>query len=360
MLIRFLGLCALGLFLGSAALAQGYKVERVLEGLDEPWGIGLLPDGGILVTEREGRLILWREGSRSQVRGVPAVAARGQGGLLDITVARDFERSREVFLTYSKSQSGGGAGTALAVGRLSSDGQKLDRVRVLFEARRGARGGRHFGSRVVEAEDGTLWMTVGDRGDRESAQDRTNHNGSIVRLTREGKVPQDNPFAGHPDIQPEIWSYGHRNPQGADFDASGTLWVSEHGARGGDEVNRIRRGENFGWPVISYGRHYSGAKIGEGTAKPGMKQPEYYWDPSIAPSGLLAYDGGMFPQWRGDLFVGSLKFDYISRLSGDPLREVERISTPETGRVRDLAQGPDGEIFFLSVTDGALYRLVPR
>lgn len=360
MFTKLLATLVFGIVLATSALAQGYRIEPVIEGLDEPWGIGLLPDGDILITERDGQLILWQKGAQSKVRGLPRVAARGQGGLLDITVARDFAQTREVFLTYSKPQAGGGAGTALAIARLSNNGQRLERVRDLFETRTGARGGRHFGSRVVEAADGTLWITVGDRGDRDSAQDRTNHNGTIVRVMRDGKVPEDNPFVGQTDVQPEIWSYGHRNPQGADFDANGTLWVSEHGARGGDEINLVRKGANYGWPVISYGRHYSGAKIGEGTAKSGMEQPEFYWDPSIAPSGLLAYDGEMLPQWRGDLFVGSLKFDYISRLSGTPLREVERISTPETGRVRDLAQGPNGEVFFLSVTNGALYRIIAQ
>jgi glucose/arabinose dehydrogenase len=210
---------------------------------------------------------------------------------------------------------------------------------------------------VVEAPDGSLFLTIGDRGDRDAAQDLGRHNGSVIRVLPDGRVPADNPFVGTAGALPEIWSYGHRNPQGAGLDLNGALWVAEHGAQGGDEVNAVKKGANFGWPVISYGRHYSGARIGEGTARAGMEQPEFYWDPSMAPSGLLVYDGDAFPQWRGDMFVGSLKFDYISRLSGDPLREVEQIRTPETSRVRDIVAGPDGTIWFVSAGDGAVYQM---
>ncbi|MDP4992377.1 MAG: PQQ-dependent sugar dehydrogenase, partial [Marivita lacus] len=191
----------------------------------------------------------------------------------------------------------------------------------------------------------------------DTAQDRSLHNGSVLRITKTGAVPSDNPFVNVSGVQPEIWSYGHRNPQGAALDASGQLWVNEHGARGGDEVNRIQKGANFGWPVISYGRHYSGRSIGEGTAMPGMEQPETYWDPSIAPSGMSFYNGGPVGGWNGDMFAGSLKFDYISRLNGAPLREVEQIKGDSTQRVRDLRQGPDGALWFLSVGNGALYRM---
>ena len=185
------------------------------------------------------------------------------------------------------------------------------------------------------------------------------HNGSVVRINRDGSVPADNPFVGTAGARPEIWSYGHRNPQGATLGPDGRLWLNEHGARGGDEVNVIRKGANYGWPVIAYGRHYSGLKIGEGTAKPGMEQPETFWDPSIAPSGMMIYSGKLWPEWAGDIFVGSLKFDYISRLEGNPLREVERISGPETTRVRDVREAPDGSIWFLSVGERAVYRLTP-
>lgn len=334
------------------------SITPVVDGLDAPWGVAILPDGGVLVTERDGVLLHVRGGRRQDVDGVPEVATRGQGGLLDITLARDFAQTRALFLTYSKPQPGG-AGTALATARLSPDGRRLEDLRILFEMAPGSSGGRHFGSRVVEAEDGTLFVTIGDRGDRPSAQDRMSHNGAIVRVGRDGSVPRDNPFLGQEGVLPEIWSYGHRNPQGAGLDAAGQLWTSEHGARGGDELNRVKKGANFGWPVISYGRHYTGGKIGEGTQRAGMEQPHHYWDPSIAPSGLLVYQGDMFPEWRGDIFVGSLKFDYISRLEvgGEGAREVQQIQTDQTGRVRDLIEAPDGSIWFISVSDGAVYRM---
>lgn len=333
-------------------------VATMVEGLDSPWAIGVLPDGGFLVTERDGRLLYVKNGQATNVKGVPKVAARGQGGLLDVTVARDFSQSREIFLTFSKPQQGG-AGTALATARLSESGRRLTNLKVIFEAVPGGTTGRHFGSRVVEARDGTLFLTIGDRGDRPSAQDLATHMGSVIRVNRDGSVPTDNPFVGESSVRPEIWSYGHRNPQGAGLDAQGRLWVSEHGAKGGDEVNLVRPGANYGWPVISYGVHYSGQRIGEGTFKDGMEQPEHFWDPSIAPSGLLVYSGKLWPEWKGDIFVGSLKFDYIARLSGSPLREVEQIEGPETQRVRDIVEGPDGSIWFISVGNDAVYRMTP-
>lgn len=338
---------------------KGASVAAVITGLNEPWAVAPLPDGTALVTERDGHLLHVSGNQKTRVSGVPRVFARGQGGLLDVTLPRDFARSREVFLTFSKPQRGGGAGTALAVGNLSADNSRLTDLRILFEAARGSSGGRHFGSRVVEAADGTLFVTIGDRGNRPSAQDRGNHNGAVVRLTRKGSAPSDNPFVQQDGILPEIWSYGHRNPQGAGLDDEGVLWTAEHGARGGDEVNRVKKGANFGWPVISYGRHYSGAKIGEGTAKAGMEQPAHYWDPSIAPSGLMVYQGNMFPEWRGDMFVGSLKFNYISRLelSGGKAREVEQIEGDATLRVRDIVEASDGSIWFVSVGNGAVYRI---
>jgi len=335
------------------------RVETMLSGLNTPWAIAFLPGGAFLVTERDGGLLHVADGRAQRVAGLPPVAPVGQGGLLDVMVPRDFETSREVFLTYSRAQSGGGAGTALAAGRLATDGRTLRNVRTIFEAAPGSRGGRHFGSRVIEAPDGTLFVTLGDRGDRPSAQDRGNHNGAIIRINRDGSVPRDNPFVGEAGVQPEIWSYGHRNPQGAALDLAGRLWAVEHGAQGGDEVNHIRKGANYGWPVISYGRHYSGAKIGEGTAKPGMEQPVFYWDPSIAPSDMMIYSGALWPQWRGDVFVGSLKFGLISRLTGTPLREAERIEGESTLRLRDVAEAPDGSIWIVSEGQGAVYRLTP-
>ena len=358
--IFLLGVAAAA-FMPINANAQGaYDVQSIVTDLDAPWAIAPLGNGGVLVTQKGGQLILARDGQRHEVSGVPKVALEGQGGLLDITLARDFDQSRVLFLTYAKSQAGGGSGTALASARLSDDGRALDSVTQLFEMAPGSSGGRHFGSRVVEAADGTLFITIGERGDRPAAQDNSRHNGTVIRIRRDGSVPQDNPFVGQVGVQPEIWSYGHRNPQGAGLDGDGNLWLSEHGAKGGDEVNLIAKGANYGWPVISYGRHYSGAEIGEGTAKDGMQQPAHYWDPSIAPSGLMVYSGALFPEWFGDIFVGSLKFDYISRLSGNPLHEVQQIKTSQTERVRDIVEGPHGAIWFISVGNGTVYRMIPN
>ncbi|KUJ81844.1 PQQ-dependent sugar dehydrogenase [Ruegeria profundi] len=355
----------LGLAWAGIASAQNVQTSQgavelteMVSGLDTPWAVDILPDNSFLVTERDGDLLHVRDGVKQRVRGVPKVAANGQGGLLDVTIARDFAQTREIFLTFAKRQFRK-AGTSLAVARLSEDGDRLTKVRVIFEAVPGGRTGKHFGSRVVEANDGTLFVTIGDRGDRPAAQDTTNHIGSVIRVNRNGTIPEDNPFVDDDDVRSEIWSFGHRNPQGAGLDAEGRLWISEHGARGGDEINLVEPGLNYGWPVISYGVHYSGEKIGEGTSKPGMEQPEHYWDPSIAPSGLMVYSGKLWPEWTGDIFVGSLKFDYIARLAGSPLREVEQIKGPETERVRDVVEAPDGSIWFISVGQGAVYRMTP-
>lgn len=347
-----------GVLHGMDTSAGSVRVAPMVTGLDTPWAIGLLPDGSFLVTERDGDLLWITDGAARRVSGVPPVAANGQGGLLDVTIPRDFAQTREIFLTYAKLQRGG-AGTALAVAKLSADGRRLTNVRTIFESAPGSSGGRHFGSRVVEGRDGTLYVTIGDRGDRPSAQDRSNHNGTVVRINRDGSVPRDNPFVGQSGVQPEIWSFGHRNAQGAALDLQGRLWTAEHGARGGDEVNRIKKGANFGWPVISYGVHYSGRKIGDGTARSGVEQPAFYWDPSIAPSGIMIYSGKLWPAWRGDMFVGSLKFDYISRLSESPPREVEQMKGDETERVRDIVEASDGSIWFISVGQGAVYRMTP-
>jgi glucose/arabinose dehydrogenase len=335
------------------------RVEPVVIGLDAPWSFGFLPDGRILITERSGRLLLVDGETTTPVSGLPEIADVGQGGLLDVLVPRDFVRNREIFMSYAKLQ-GRGAGTALMRGRLASDGRSLSDVETIFELDPGTSGGKHFGSRIVEAPDGTLFLTIGDRGDRNSAQDLSIQTGTVVRVTRDGSAPRDNPFVGQAGAQPEIWSFGHRNPQGAALDLDGNLLVVEHGARGGDEVNRVQKGANYGWPVISYGQHYSGRSIGEGTAKDGLEQPDFFWDPSMAPSGMMIYSGALWPEWRGDIFVGSLKFDYISRLDGTPMTEVEQLTGDETLRVRDVREGPNGGIWFLSVGNGTLYRMTPN
>lgn len=357
--------CAAVVWVGAASAqtldssAGRLRVESVVSGLDTPWALGFLPGGGLLITERDGRLLHVTGGRAQTVAGVPDVAAVGQGGLLDVLVPRDFATTREIFLSFAKPQPRGGAGTALARAVLSDDGTRLQDVRTLFEMAQGGTGGRHFGSRMVEGRDGMIYLTTGDRGDDGSAQDRSRHEGSVIRIARDGSVPGDNPFVGQSGVLPEIWSYGHRNPQGAALDADGRLWVVEHGARGGDEINRVERGLNYGWPIISHGRHYSGARIGEGTHKEGMEQPAHYWDPSIAPSGFMIYSGALWPAWRGDMFTGSLNSGLISRVDGGSLTEAERISGPETARVRDIREGPDGAIWFISENNGTVYRVTP-
>jgi len=355
--------CAVSILLSGGGVlafdAADLRIEPVVENLRTPWGFGFLPEGALLITERGGKLrYISPNGQRHSVSGVPKVQKDGQGGLLDVLVPRDFAERREIYLTFSKKQKPG-SGTAVARARLSSDGRKLTDVEVIFEMTAGNRGGRHFGSRLAEAPDGHLYVTIGERGDQPSAQDLSRHNGSVIRITRDGRSAPDNPFAKRANAQAEIWSYGHRNPQGMAFDSAGRLWVVEHGAKGGDEVNHIKKGANYGWPVISYGTHYSGGKIGEGTAKSGMQQPAFYWDPSIAPSGMAIYSGKLWPNWRNAMFIGSLKSDHISVLSGSPLSEVAKINTPETKRVRDVREGPDGGIWFLSEDLGTLYRIDP-
>ena len=355
------------LVLSAPAVAQVQKsssagtisIAPVVTGLDTPWAVAPLPGGAFLITERDGALLLGVPGRGvSRVSGVPDVWASGQGGLLDVVAARDFAATSEIFLTFSMAGNRG-AGTALAVARLDRDAAALHDLRIIFRMNASSRKGQHFGSRVVEAPDGTLFLTIGDRGAAGLAQSLDVHNGKVVRVTRSGGVPKDNPFATGP--APEIWSYGHRNAQGAALDLSGRLWTVEHGARGGDEVNRPQAGRNYGWPVISYGTHYSGAKIGEGTAKAGMEQPAHYWDPSIAPSGMMIYSGKLWPAWRGDMFVGSLKFDYVSRLelSGNGAREVEQLFPGAFARIRDIREAPDGAIWFISIGEGAVFRMTP-
>ncbi|MDP3526684.1 MAG: PQQ-dependent sugar dehydrogenase [Hoeflea sp.] len=337
-------------------------VEVLASGLDHPWAVEPLPDGGLLVTERSGALRLVRDGDVSApISGVPKVVARGQGGLLDIALARDFATSRTLFLSYS-APGGGGAGTAIARARLSEDATALTDVEEIFRMNRFTGAGQHFGSRIAVAEDGTLFFTIGDRGEPDRAQDPNDHAGSVLRIAADGSIPADNPFAGGGGAA-EIWSTGHRNPQGMDIDPqTGVLYAVEHGARGGDEVNLPEAGRNYGWPVISYGRHYSGAEIGQGTAAEGMEQPIHYWDPSIAPGGMAVYRGEMFPEWDGNLLVAALKFQLLVRLDLDPetgeVLSEERMLKGDYGRIRDVRVAPDGAL--LMVTDesnGALLRV---
>jgi glucose/arabinose dehydrogenase len=293
---------------------------------------------------------------------VPPVAARGQGGLLDVALDPRFGETRLVYLSYAEPGDGGSAGTAVTRGRLEAD--RLTGVRVIYQQQPKVQGGNHFGSRLVWARDGTLFVTQGDRfAYRDKAQDLSAGLGKIVRIHADGGIPQDNPFVGRPGARPEIWSFGHRNVQAAALHPqTGQLWTVEHGARGGDELNHPEAGKNYGWPVITYGVDYSGAKIGEGTAKPGMEQPVYYWDPVIAPSGMTFYTGDAYPGWKGSAFVGSLRPGLLVRLAlenGRVTRE-ERYLGDLGARIRDVRQGPDGLLYLLTdADDGRLLRLDP-
>ncbi|MBI2202550.1 MAG: PQQ-dependent sugar dehydrogenase [Candidatus Rokubacteria bacterium] len=341
-----------------------FRVETVARGLVNPWGLAFLPDGRMLVTERPGRLrVVARDGTLSApVAGVPRVLAEGQGGLLDVALDPRFADNRFVYLSYSEPGPRGSAGTAVARGRLGDN--QLEDVRVIYQQEPKVDSGRHYGSRLVFARDGTLFVTQGDRGNHsEKAQDLSSGIGKIMRINPDGSAPRDNPFAGRSGVPPQLWSYGHRNVQAAALHPeTGQLWTVEHGARGGDELNRPERGKNYGWPVISYGVNYSGTKIGEGTAKAGMEQPLYYWDPVIAPSGMVFYTGDAYPDWKGSVLIGSLSPGLLVRLvlaDGKVTRE-ERYAGDLGQRIRDVRQGPDGLVYVLTdQSSGRLLRLVP-
>ena len=343
--------------------AAPIAATTVATGLEHPWGLAFLPDGRMLVTERPGRLrIAERNGRLSEpVTGVPAVYATRQGGLLDVVLSPQFATDRLVYVSYSEPGEGG-AGTAVARGRLA--GNALENVQVVWRQTPKVQGSNHWGSRLVFATDGTLFVTTGDRQNyRDRAQDLSVTLGKVVRIQADGSIPADNPFVKREGARPEIWSYGHRNLQSAALHPStGQLWTVEHGARGGDELNRPQPGRNYGWPVISYGADYSGARIGEGTGKDGMEQPLYYWDPVIAPSGAAFYTGDAYPGWKGSLFVGSLTPGGLVRLEldGDRVRKEERY-LEGIGRVRDVVQGPDGLLYLLiDAANGRIVRVDPE
>jgi glucose/arabinose dehydrogenase len=338
------------------------RVVTVARGLKNPWGLTFLPDGRMLVTERPGRLRYADDSGNvsTPLAGVPEVYARGQGGLLDVALDPEFEANRYVYLSYAQPGEGGG-GTAVGRGHLKDN--RLENFKVIFRQVPKANTRVHFGSRLVFSRDGRLFITIGERGERERAQDFSIHRGQVIRIMPDGAVPGDNPFEDRKGYRPETWSHGHRNPQGAALHPeTGKLWTVEHGARGGDEINIPLKGRNYGWPVISYGRHYSGLKIGEGTQKAGMEQPVYYWNPSIAPSGMVFITSDRFPAWRGNLLVGALKGRMLVRLELDGEKVVgeERMLLGLKERIRDVRQGPDGYIYLLTdSSDGRILRLKP-
>ncbi|MFN3670656.1 MAG: PQQ-dependent sugar dehydrogenase [Bosea sp. (in: a-proteobacteria)] len=338
-------------------------VETVATGLENPWSLAFLPDGRMLVTERPGRLrLVTPQGQISRpLTGLPNVTGRGQGGLLDVALDPKFAENRLVYFSFSEPRPGGN-GTSVGRGRLNAGYTGLDDVKVIFQQMPAINSAMHFGSRLVFDRTGALFVTLGDRfGHKEEAQNPANHIGKLVRIGPGGGAPADNPKKQ--GWQPEIWSIGHRNVQGAALHpGSGQLWTVEHGARGGDEVNAPKSGLNYGWPVITYGIDYSGAKIGEGTSKPGMEQPLFYWDPSIAPSGAAFYTGERWPAWKNSLFVGALAGQMLIRLStnGETVTGEERLLTTLGERIRDVRQGPDGYLYLLADdAKGRLLRVRP-
>jgi aldose sugar dehydrogenase len=341
-------------------------VETVARGLDHPWSIAFLPDGRMLVTERPGRLrIVTRDGKLSPpVTGVPKVMASGQGGLHDVVLDRDFAGNRTIFFCFAEPAQGGGR-TALARARLVDDEiPKLDELKVIFRQEGPLSSGNHYGCRIVQARDGNLFLTLGDHFyTRDEAQNLANHLGKIVRIRPDGTVPPDNPFVGRKDVKPEIWSYGHRNSQGAALHPqTGKLWEHEHGPRGGDEINIPLAGKNYGWPVIGYGIDYDGTRIHQSASKPGMEQPIKYWVPSIAPSGMAFYTGELFPQWKGNLFVGALAGQMLVRLAldGETVTREERLLAALRERLRDVRQGPDGALWLATDnSQGRILRVTP-
>ncbi len=367
----FAGLAML-LCVNAASAQGGVRAQVLAKGLEHPWSVAFIDQGRMLVTERPGRLRLVQPDGAigAPIDGVPTVDAGGQGGLHDVLADSGFARNRTIYLCYAEpASSGGGNSTALASARLPPESKRLEQVKVLFSQRPKFQSSAHFGCRIVENTDGTLFLTLGDRFSRkEDAQTLNNHHGKIVRLNKDGSIPPDNPFAkpgtAVAGALPEIWSYGHRNSQGAAIGPDGRLWMHEHGPQGGDEINAVNAGKNYGWPVITYGENYGGGKIGAGiTAKAGMEQPLHHWTPSIAPSGMAFLKSARYGKaWQGSLFIGALKFQYLSRLElqdGKVVNE-DKLLQNLGQRIRDVREGPDGLLYI--VTDesrGQLLRLQP-
>lgn len=345
--------------------SREYTMETIITEISVPWGMDWLPDGDMLITERSGELWLYSDGELrdESINGVPEVWARGQGGLLDIAVHPDYEDNGWIYITYSSPKGGSGANTALMRARLNADRSSLVEQEVLYKAEPNSSRGQHFGSRIVFDNDGYVYFGIGDRGNRDvNPQDITRDAGKIYRLHDDGAIPEDNPFVGEEGAKGAIFAYGIRNPQGMDLHPeTGQLWEHEHGPRGGDEVNIIEAGNNYGWPEISFGINYDGTVFTEDTARAGMEQPVWYWDPSNAPSGMTFVTSERYPEWRGDLLVGSLKFGYVvlCNVEGNTITS-DNILFEGLGRVRNIKQGPEGYIYIATETDNGIVRVVPE
>lgn len=345
-----------------------FDVVVVARGLEHPWAVEPLPNGDLLVTERPGRMrVVSASGNvGSPIAGLPDIAARGQGGLLDVELGPAFATDRMIYWSYSEPREGGNA-TTVARGVLSSDGRNVSNVRVIFRAMPTYDGRMHFGSRLAFGPDGMLYITLGERSVlevRPQAQQMNSHMGKTIRIAPDGSVPPDNPFVGRSDARPEIWSVGHRNVQASAFDPQGRFWVVDHGPQGGDELNLIEKGKNYGWPVVTFGEEYSGAPIPNSvTTRAGFVDPVYYWDPVIAPSGAQFYTGNAFPEWRGSLFVGALEQQRLVRLTlaNDRVTGEEHLLADRGKRIRDVRQGGDGLLYVVTdEDDGEVWKLVPR
>ena len=366
LLLCYLALLPLPLNAASPQVIESEKItfslEEVADGLGIPWGLAFISDTQLLITELEGniRLLDTQSKTLTPVQGAPAVLAEGQGGLLDVAVPPDFSAGDWIYFTFVRDKDGQGV-TVLARAKLASN--KLVQWQDLLETQSATSAGRHFGSRIAFDEKGYVYFGVGDRGERPTAQDLTKHNGSVMRLYRDGRIPKDNPFVQRTDVLPEIWSYGHRNPQGMAYDTTNKrLWLIEHGPRGGDEINLVLPGRNYGWPVISYGKEYWGPlAVGEGTHRKGMEQPIKQYTPSIAPGSLLLYFGDSFPAWRGNLFSGALKLRHLNRVTLDADGKAigeERLLAELDERIRAVVQSPQGWLY-LSTDSGKIYVIKP-
>ncbi|NKI32796.1 PQQ-dependent sugar dehydrogenase [Croceivirga thetidis] len=338
-----------------------FSAELVVSGLQNPWGMDFLPDGSILVTEKAGELFLYKDGSKKNIAGLPEIKVQGQGGLMDVEVHPNFAQNKFIYISYASSE-GEGRGANTAIMRAKLQGNKLTNQKVLYKASPNTGRGQHFGSRLVFDDAGYLYFSVGDRGNRgENPQDITRDCGKVYRIKDDGSIPSDNPFVGKSGAKKAIWSYGHRNPQGLVKNPfTGEIWEHEHGPRGGDEINIIQKGKNFGWPVITYGINYSGTKITDETAKDGMEQPIHYWVPSIAPSGMEFVSSEKYPEWKGNILAGSLAFQYLERLELKDNKVVYREKLMDgMGRVRSVKQAPDGYIY-VGVEGKGIYKLLPK
>lgn len=341
--------------------SQNYTVETVIDGMEIPWGMVFLPDGSLLVTEKKGELIHLKEGKKTKVEGLPKVTVQGQGGLMDIILHPDYEKNGWLYLSYASSE-GEGQGANTAIARAKLENNRLTGLQVLYKASPNSTRGQHFGSRMVFDDEGYLYFSIGDRGDNENnPQDISRDGGKVYRIHDDGTIPKDNPFVNKSNAKTAIFSYGHRNPQGMILHPdSREVWVHEHGPRGGDEINIVKKAANYGWPVITYGINYNGTEITDQRSKPGMEQPLYYWLPSIAPSGFAVLSGDVYPEWKGDLLIGSLKFSYLEKLTLKNNKVVKREKLMDgVGRVRNVIIGPDG-LIYAGLDGQGIVRLVPK